>query len=145
MAAQPPTTGSACGWFMVPPGLLSQLGFDVTHLGQVDIAQAQYACGAQADAFRAKGLQEYATQADAENAAGHANSQANPVQSANPVSGLAAIGDFFARLTQRNTWVRVGEVAVGVILLAIGVNAMFKGRPLAAVTGAAGTVGKVVP
>lgn len=62
-----------------------------------------------------------------------------------PLSGLAAIGDFFARLTQKNTWVRVGEVVIGLVLVAIGVNAMFKGAPLKAVTGAAGTVGKVVP
>ena len=39
----------------------------------------------------------------------------------NPLSGLAAIGDFFNRLTDAHTWVRVGEVLLGVILLAIGV------------------------
>ena len=27
----------------------------------------------------------------------------------NPLKGLAAIGDFFARLTEANTWLRIGE------------------------------------
>lgn len=64
---------------------------------------------------------------------------------AGPLSGLAAIGDFFQRLTQANTWMRVGEVVVGLILLGIGVNALFKGAPMKAITGTAGTVGKVIP
>jgi hypothetical protein len=40
------------------------------------------------------------------------------------ITGLPAIGDFFNRLTQANTWVRVGEVVAGLILLYVGVNAL---------------------
>lgn len=47
----------------------------------------------------------------------------------NPLGGLAAIGDFFNRLTQANTWIRVGEVAAGVLLLYIGLKAATSGTP----------------
>lgn len=51
----------------------------------------------------------------------------------NPLSGLAAIGDFFSRLTDATTWIRVGKVLVGGVLLIVGLahmtgadNAAFK-------------------
>lgn len=46
----------------------------------------------------------------------------------NPLSGLAAIGDFFSRLTQANTWMRVLEIGVGVILVAVALNKLL-GNP----------------
>lgn len=52
-----------------------------------------------------------------------------------PLSGLKAIGDFFSRLTQANTWIRVGEVLLGVILLAVG---------MARITGAQNIVSSTV-
>lgn len=45
----------------------------------------------------------------------------------NPLSGVNAIGDFFNRLTQPNTWVRVGEVVAGVLLLYLGLSATMRG------------------
>src|SRR5215469_7410918 len=36
-------------------------------------------------------------------------------------TGLAAIGDFFARLTEGNTWIRIGEALLGIVLMAVGV------------------------
>lgn len=45
------------------------------------------------------------------------------------LTGLAAVGDFFSRLTQKNTWVRVGEVTVGGILLIAGLRALTSGSP----------------
>lgn len=42
----------------------------------------------------------------------------------NPLSGIAAIGDFFNRLTQAQTWIRVGEVAAGGLLLYLGLKAV---------------------
>lgn len=42
----------------------------------------------------------------------------------NALSGLSAIGDFFSRLAQANTWVRVGKVVVGGLMLIIGVSKM---------------------
>jgi hypothetical protein len=41
--------------------------------------------------------------------------------------GLKAIGDFFQRLTQENTWIRVGEFAAGALLLYAGVKALMQG------------------
>jgi hypothetical protein len=40
---------------------------------------------------------------------------------------LGDIGDFFHRLSEKQTWVRVGEVALGGILLYIGVHATAQG------------------
>lgn len=54
---------------------------------------------------------------------------------------LAAIGDFFARLTNPHTWLRVGEFAVGGIFLVIGLNALLH-NPIGKVAKA---VPKVVP
>lgn len=41
-------------------------------------------------------------------------------------------------LTSPNLWLRVGEVAAGLVLLAIGVSALFHRRPMSAVTNIAG-------
>lgn len=49
---------------------------------------------------------------------------------ANPFSnlgGINAIGDFFNRLTQPNTWVRVGEVVAGILLVYLGLSATMRG------------------
>lgn len=48
------------------------------------------------------------------------------ISNAANLGGVQAIGDFFNRLTQANTWIRVGEVAAGLLLLYIGLNAAFK-------------------
>jgi hypothetical protein len=58
----------------------------------------------------------------------------------NPLAGIASAISAF---TSKNLWMRVGEVVVGVILLAIGVNALFKGKPLNVVTKAAGAAAVV--
>jgi hypothetical protein len=41
------------------------------------------------------------------------------ISASNPLTGLAAIGDFFQRLTQASTWLRVGEVLLGAILIGV--------------------------
>ena len=41
--------------------------------------------------------------------------------------GLSAIGDFFHRLTQVNTWIRVGEVLAGIMLLYLGLRSLLDG------------------
>ena len=46
-------------------------------------------------------------------------------------SGLAAIGDFFSRLTQANTWIRAAEVILGVVLLGIGIARITDAVPAA--------------
>jgi hypothetical protein len=74
--------------------------------------------------------------------AGQAVKQQVSSQTGLPLTGVAAIGDFFSRLGQANTWIRVGEVVAGLILLGIGLNAMFKGKPMQIVTKTAGVAGK---
>lgn len=39
----------------------------------------------------------------------------------NPLSGVNAIGDFFNKLGQANTWIRVAEVVLGIALIGIGI------------------------
>ena len=43
----------------------------------------------------------------------------------NPLSGLSSIGHFFDNLTQRQFWVRIAEVTLGGLLIAIALNKMF--------------------
>lgn len=50
-------------------------------------------------------------------------------------SGLAAIGDFFSKLGEASTWVRVGEVVLGIVLLGIGI---------ARITGTGNVVSQIV-
>ncbi len=38
-----------------------------------------------------------------------------------PLAGLASVANFFGQLGQANTWIRVGEVLLGLVLLAVGV------------------------
>lgn len=45
---------------------------------------------------------------------------------AGAVSAASAVPDFLGRLSNPHTWLRVAEVAVGVILLAVGLNALLK-------------------
>jgi hypothetical protein len=49
----------------------------------------------------------------------------------NPLTGVDAIGDFFHRLTESSTWVRVGEVALGGILVYAGLRALTHGSTVA--------------
>lgn len=51
-----------------------------------------------------------------------AQNLANAPKNVPGLTGLAAIGDFFSRLTQASTWLRVAEVAVGAILLVVALN-----------------------
>lgn len=48
------------------------------------------------------------------------------VQAPGVPSGLAAIGGFFSSLGDPHTWLRVAEVLAGLILLAVGLNAILK-------------------
>lgn len=38
--------------------------------------------------------------------------------------------DFFGRLTEKATWIRIAEVGLGVILLAVALDKMFQGTPV---------------
>jgi hypothetical protein len=70
----------------------------------------------------------------------------NPAAAAAKAAGSAAgsvASDVLKPLFQSAIWLRVAEVVAGLILLGIGLNAMLKGKPLSAVTGTAGKLGKV--
>jgi len=46
----------------------------------------------------------------------------------NPISGIT---DFLTRLTEASTWIRVGEVVLGLILIAVGVARITHAVPIA--------------
>jgi hypothetical protein len=52
-------------------------------------------------------------------------------QLSGPLSGIAAVGDFFSRLTNPNTWLRIGEVLLGIVLIAVGLAKMTHAVPIA--------------
>lgn len=41
-----------------------------------------------------------------------------------PLGGIAGIGDFFGRLTEASTWIRVAEVLAGGLILYLGLKAV---------------------
>lgn len=43
------------------------------------------------------------------------------------LSGINAVGDLAHRLTEASTWIRVGEIVAGGLLLYIGIQALFRG------------------
>lgn len=56
--------------------------------------------------------------------------------------GLADVGKFFSDLSQASTWIRVGEVLAGLILIAVGVARITHAVPVATkVAKAVGTKG----
>lgn len=73
------------------------------------------------------------TQAKAEAAKGFSGQVAQSVpHPPNPLGGIEAVGDFFHRLTEPQTWTRVGEVIAGGILLYAGIRALAHGSGNAA-------------
>jgi hypothetical protein len=112
---------SRCGWFMVPPGLTSQIAHALEFNFSPDIAIPAHLCGIAADNARKQGLQEFASAKEAQAASDAANTQASPaLQSGPSIPGLKDIGKFFATLGQRETWVRIAEVVVGGGLVLVG-------------------------
>jgi hypothetical protein len=62
------------------------------------------------------------------------------IANANPLAGLAAIGDFFGRLTQASTWIRVGEVVLGIALIIVGTAKLFSNTAVGKTAAKAGKV-----
>ncbi len=151
MAAQTPGTSQ---WYAVA---VTERGVVKAMVLTAAEWNADQASGVDAPNFENIGSPDgYPTRAAAQKAVNAFNGQSNASKLSqagvttapdvpNPLTGVAAIGDFFSRLTQASTWVRVGEVAVGLILLGIGLNSLLKGKPMQVVTGAAGLASKVVP
>jgi hypothetical protein len=81
----------------------------------------------------------YATEALAVAHKGVAGAPGNPnegtgqqvANAAGTVTGTASVTDFLSRLTQANTWERVGMVALGMLLIAVGVAHITHAVPIA--------------
>lgn len=135
----------------------------MTYAAEHPNMDAATAVQAYADLVAAGGLDQ-ALQTGIPAAAGAAGSLANDAGNAAPslitgvpggtavakgagalLGAVDAVPKFLSMLTSGNLWLRVGEVIAGLILLGIGVNALFHGKPMGAVTGAAGHVARVVP
>lgn len=74
----------------------------------------------------------YATKAEADKALARLQDPGKIARDLNP---LPSLGDFLGRLTQANTWIRAGEVVLGIVLIGIG---------LARITGAQNLVSQAV-
>jgi hypothetical protein len=81
----------------------------------------------------------YATKTDALNARNNANAAGNSPQSGatavaeSQFSGITAVGDFANKLTQANTWLRIAEGLLGLVLIGVA---------LAKLTGADNAISK---
>lgn len=123
-------------WWVVPEGTIGDIinslssGYTnkkIAHVVQDSVKPANAVAGPFADAAKAQ------TIADSYN--GHAPGYKGPGQQVagglnavgNPLSGIQNVGDFFHRLTESETWVRVGEVGLGAILLYAGIKALSSG------------------
>lgn len=84
----------------------------------------------------------YPNQAAAQAEADTLNTTAAPSVVTQGAEAAVSSGSPIGGLFQASIWLRVAEVAIGVILIGIGLNAMLKGKPLAVVTSAAGKAGK---
>jgi hypothetical protein len=134
-------------WFvMIPPGDVSA----PTSRKQLTELVIQYAAGSQAwkDANAGKVVQgaegntgnpqvseqlvkwkgPYLTESLARGAANPRQQSANPindavgaVENSAPGSALAAVAGFLAKLGQASTWLRIAEVGLGLVLVAVGV------------------------
>jgi hypothetical protein len=109
----PPTAAqkAAKDWYVSPAG------------------QVWQATGAEAGLLRVAGWAGPMTYAQA--TAYSSNATPAPLKAAGDVAGLAGatgeIGDFFHRLTEKETWTRFGEVAVGGLLIYVGLRALTRG------------------
>jgi hypothetical protein len=74
--------------------------------------------------------------------AGPAVGQGIANKAVSQLGGLAAIGDFFNRLTQSNTWLRVGEVAGGGLLAYLGIKSVMSGSAASNAIKSAGKTAK---
>jgi hypothetical protein len=89
--------------------------------GDTGFMQGPFATKAEAETFVSTGAQ---TPGDT------TTEQAPKNQIGNPLTGLAAIGNFFSKLGQANTWIRAVEVALGLGLLIAGVAKLAAGTSI---------------
>ncbi len=131
----------AASWWVVPDDALQTALYDATHA--IDSQGYPGAVKESAAKPTPGSYGPYATQAAAQaelTSLGAAQHAKQTTTVSGPLSGIAAVGDFFQRLTQANTWERIGEVVLGLILIAVGVAHITHAVPVATtVAKAAGT------
>jgi hypothetical protein len=122
-------------WWIVREGTLGQIVSSLTPSQLLNLS-VQYHAVQAAKKPNSTALGPYPTQAaataaaDAQNAgqaglnkaAGAAASAASSIPG---LGGLASVGQFFDRLTEGNTWIRVGEVLLGLALVVVGTAKLF--------------------
>jgi hypothetical protein len=119
-------------WFVGPPV--------VGGANQYQVAEASTA--AEAAKLSGEGYKgPYATQALAQQAAAKATATATSTEVSlpNPLTGVDAIGAFFNKLGDASTWIRVGKVVIGALLLVVGLV------HITGVEGAAANIARKVP
>jgi hypothetical protein len=134
-------------WFVVIPE--TDAGRPASYLESVDFREQyqpgtpEYQAAVAGRPFSAPGLGmtvvkwkgPFATEAQAQAAQNPKPSPEGPGAlvnaAADSVPGVASVGDFLHRLTEGSTWIRVGEVLLGLVLIAIGVARITHAVPIA--------------
>jgi hypothetical protein len=132
----PPKVSSLLVYFVLLTQLVGHVGAHASVVGPMTRAQYVSRYGGPPGAGNTNG---YTNRLEAQAAAAKFNANPEPAAGpamapsvaptkglTNPLSGVNAIGDFFNRLTQPNTWIRVGEVVAGLLLIYVGVNALMR-------------------
>jgi hypothetical protein len=129
-------------WWVIPEGAIGQITNNFTFAGDASTLYTVKQSttrppGAKAGPFTTQAQAQ--AQADTLNASGRAASVA---ASPGAVLGnpLNAIGDLAHRLTESQTWIRVGEFIAGGLLLYVGAKAFFPTTVNTLVSTAKGTV-----
>jgi hypothetical protein len=72
------------------------------------------------------------------------NVAAGTIQAATSLTGLNAIGEFFSRLTNASTWIRVAEVLLGTGLIIVSLAALAADTPVGRAATKAGQLAKIL-
>lgn len=111
--------------------------------GRLPIAVTHYVVVQSATRPGAAVAGPFTTQADAQNALNNLNAEGNsPASFASETGHQIASATGIGALFQASIWIRVGEVVLGLVLLAVGLARITHALPIAtAVARKAGTVG----
>lgn len=127
---RPPLTGvqkTAMLAFMVGSGYASRADIETTisDTAGANTSLAGYVSGTSGPPLAAKVDPEFINLYKDATLGGHLNANPQTSKELN-VPGISSVTDFLKLLTSGNLWIRVGEFAVGAILIAVGVNGMLK-------------------
>ncbi|HEY1699194.1 MAG TPA: hypothetical protein VGG75_05685 [Trebonia sp.] len=105
----------------------------VAHPNSVNVLQAPVLDLLETDyAYAVKaGEQPGGPNADILNPANDVKGAVQAATSSISIPGLQELGDFFGRLEEGSTWLRAGEIALGMLLIAVGVAKLTNAVPAA--------------